>query len=202
MYFQYSFIGLQLLAFFIAVFRLKKYKSQFLYLLTALLLVTSINELIGLYHVFVKKTGGQIYHLIYAFFQFNIIAIMYFKLIKDKKSQKVILFLMVLFIVFFGTVFFKTSSFIYLIIFGALNTSLYVFLYLRELLLSNEVLNYKRMLPFWVSVGFIAFYLPSIPFFSLIKHMKDRGLFFILYILIALMNLFIIYGLICSKKRI
>lgn len=202
MYFQYSFIGLQLLAFFIAFFRLKKHKSEFMYLLTALLLLTFLNESIGLYHVSAKKTGGQIYHLIYTFFQFNIIALMYFKLIKDKISQKVILFLTVLFSVSFGVVFFKNLSFIYLIIFGALNTSLYVFLYLRELLLSNEVLNYKRMLPFWVSVGFIAFYLPSIPFFSLIKHMKDRGLFFILYVLIALMNLFIIYGLICSKKRI
>ena len=78
---------------------------------------------------------------------------------------------------------------------------MFSFFYLRQLLLSNEILNYKKLLPFWVSVGFLVFYLPAIPFFTLWEYMKDRDLFFILKILIILMNLFIIYGLLWSKKE-
>ena len=66
--------------------------------------------------------------------------------------------------------------------------------------MSNKILNYKKLLPFWVSVGFLVFFLPSIPFFALLKHMKGRELFYIIGILIILMNLVIITGLIWSRK--
>ncbi len=77
-----------------------------------------------------------------------------------------------------------------------------VFLFLRELLLSNEIVNYKKLLPFWVSVGFLVFHLPAIPFFSFWSYMKNRDLLPILYSLIVLMNIIISFGLLWSSRRV
>ena len=74
-------------------------------------------------------------------------------------------------------------------------------MYLRVLLLSNEILNYKKQLPFWVSVGFLVFYLASIPFFSMHKYFENRSIYYVINILVILMNLIISFGLIWSNKE-
>ena len=81
---------------------------------------------------------------------------------------------------FFNTVFYFPK----MVTLGCLNTSVFVFLYLRELLMSNKILNYKKHLPFWISIGFLIFYLPAIPFFTMQEYMVGRNLFFIISILI------------------
>ncbi|WP_158009641.1 hypothetical protein [Tenacibaculum todarodis] len=121
---------------------------------------------------------------------------------KNKKWRVLFIGLTVSFLLFWISVYFNSKLFHYLIIFEGVIISLYVFLYLKELLLSNKILNYKKLLPFWISVGFSVFYLSSIPFFAFLKYMKGRELFYIVSILIILMNLFIVTGLIWSKKEV
>ncbi|MFT0156446.1 hypothetical protein VBY68_07435 [Tenacibaculum ascidiaceicola] len=67
--------------------------------------------------------------------------------------------------------------------------------------MSNEILNYKKLLPFWVSVGLLVFHLPAIPFFSFWNYMKNKDLFPILHSLIILMNIIISFGLLWSNKK-
>ncbi|WP_440120691.1 hypothetical protein [Tenacibaculum sp. Ill] len=68
--------------------------------------------------------------------------------------------------------------------------------------MSDKIINYKKLLSFWVSVAFIVFYLPSIPFFSFWNFLKDRSLMPILYVLIVLMNVIISFGLVWSNKKV
>ncbi|CAL2090047.1 conserved membrane hypothetical protein [Tenacibaculum sp. 190524A05c] len=197
---EYIELLLQVITALLSLFYFIKYNGRFLFILTVLTVLSAITELVGAYRISINKTAFSIYHF-YSFFQFSIITFMYLKLIRDKRKEKLFVILPVIFISLWLGVFYRSSLFSYLIIIIAISVSIYVFLYLRELLLSDRILNYRELLPFWISVGFLVYYLPSIPFFTLYKYMQNRGLFFILHILIILMNLFIIYGLIWSKRE-
>ncbi|MCH3881658.1 MULTISPECIES: hypothetical protein [Tenacibaculum] len=199
-------IGLtsQILVAILSVVLIKKYKSPFYLFLCIFFIVAVFTELMGAYNVDRYRAGKSTFnHLpLAAFLQFNSLALMYMKLIRKNRWIKIILGLSVLFSVSCIVVYFHYDMFSYLLVFGCLNTSLFSFLYLRELLLSDKILNYKKHFPFWVSVGLLVFYLPTIPFFINMPFMKGRSLFFLLELLIVFMNLFIMYGLLCSKKEV
>lgn len=175
-------------------------KTKFMFYLRIILVFTAIVELTGF---IIRTKEGNPFNLYFIFtgLIFILITLMYSDIINHFEKLRVVKLLTIFLLVVFGVTFFYPITFTYLIILGAFNTSLYAFLYLRQLLMTDEILNYKELLPFWVSVGFLAFYLPSIPFFSILNYMKTRGLFFILSILVILMNTLIIYGLLCSKKE-
>jgi hypothetical protein len=84
---------------------------------------------------------------------------------------------------------------------GVVN-SVFIILFFRELLNSDKILNYKKMLSFWVSVGFLIFYLSTIPFFALIYSgfFDNRVMFPLLYSIIIVFHLCFIYGLVTCKK--
>ncbi len=185
----------------LSLFVLLKTNKPFVRWLSLLLCLTVITETIGAYFLSVKQSLF-LHHHIYILLELLIIRKMYNGLIKDKKWLKLSNFFLVIFLVLWFLVFYKRIFFYYSIIIGAINIGLLVFLYLRELLLSDEILNYKNVLSFWVSIGFLIFYLPSIPFFSLVSYMKNRDLFPILSILIVLMNIIISFGLIWSNKKV
>lgn len=189
----------QVIAFVISLFFYIKYKTNFLILLTLLLFATVVVEGIGAYSLYINKPSYS-YHYFYVIVEFLLISLIYFKLLKNKRLKMLFIILTVSFLFFWIAVDYNKKLYQYLVICEGAIISTYVFLYLRELLMSNKILNYKKLLPFWVSVGFLVFYLPSIPFFALLKHMKDRELFYIIGILIILMNLVIITGLIWSRK--
>lgn len=175
-------------------------KTTFYKLLCFFLIVVAVTECVGFYQIYYDIRDEYSIHYISSFFQFNLIFLMYYFLL-DTKLKKVVLFLCVIFNTFYINVFFERSLFPYLLVIGCLNSSILSFLYLRNLLLSNEILNYKKHLPFWVSVGFLIFYIASIPFFTEMAFMKSRYLFFLIRYLIILMNIFIIIGLVWSKKE-
>ncbi|RLK07116.1 hypothetical protein C8N27_0689 [Tenacibaculum discolor] len=200
-----TFIKLQLLIQTIAAIvnflYFKRYNRKFILLLLFIQVTSLLVEGIGYYYLYIGKSSFYC-HYIYVIINFNLIAFLYFMLIRDTILLNVMKGLLILFNICWVFVMYNSSWLMYVFIFGAINTAISIFFYLRELLLSDRILNYKKLLPFWVSVGFLVFYLPSIPFFSMLNYMKTRGLFFILNILIILMNLIIVYGLICSKKEV
>ncbi|WP_299160079.1 hypothetical protein [uncultured Tenacibaculum sp.] len=185
----------------LSLFFLYKKNTLFVKLITLFLVVTFFVELSGAYYRSIKKPNSFLIYQYYSLFEFIIIFFIYQNLIKDAKlfiASKII------FIVFIATwilIYFDKSFYNYAIIIGSFNVGVSVFLYLRELLLSNEIINYKKLLPFWVSVGFLVFYLASIPFFSFINYMRNRDLFPVLFSLIVLMNLIISFGLVWSSKE-
>lgn len=191
----------QFMAAILSCFFLIKKRSSFLLMLSLFLMVTFFVELIGAYYTSIKKPNFVIYHF-YTFFEYVIIFFLYRKLIKDKRWLNVSKVLLVLFVVVWFSVIYDKFFFHYSIIIGSFNVGVLSFLYLRELLLSDKIINYKKLLPFWVSVGFLVFHLPAIPFFSFLTYMKNRELFSVLTMLIILMNTIISLGLIWSNKEV
>ena len=196
---DFSLISQYLVAILGVLFYLKN-KKPFAMWLVLLLTATVIVESIGTYRISLGKSNF-LYQQIYILLELGIIYKMYSDLIEDKAWLKLSVFFLIIFIILWFFAFYNRIFYFYSIIIGAINVGLLVFLYLRELLLSDEVLNYRDMLSFWVSVGFLVFYLPSIPFFSLFSFMENRDLFPILHFLIIMMNIIISFGLIWSNKK-
>lgn len=139
---------------------------------------------------------------LYAFVEFIFIALMYKSIVKNRIYLKAINFISIFFCTVYGSSFLVSSIKPFeLIPLEALLISIIIIIYLAELLQSDKIIDYKKHLPFWVSVGFFIFYLSSIPFFSMYKYMVKRNLFYILSLLIILMNIFIGIGLLCSNTK-
>lgn len=175
-------------------------KTRFLKILTLFLVVTSLVELVGAYYTQIMKPSFFIYHY-YTFFEYVIIYFLFEGLVKDKKRLNISRILLLTFVIMWGMIYYDKTYLFYSMIVGSFNVGVLAFLYLRELLLSNEIINYKKLLPFWVSVGLLVFHLPAIPFFSFFSYMKNRNLFPILHSLILLMNIIISFGLLWSNKK-
>ena len=195
--FQYFSLFSQISVALVSIYFYKKYghKKYYIFLLV-FLCVTAIVESIGTYFL---PTDFDIYFMSYSWALLqNILLLMFFYfLLKKQIIFYFFIFFIVMWVYFFGC----QQDLNKIIILSFLNAAIFSLLYLKELLISDKIFFYKKLLPFWVSVGFLVFYLPSIPFFTLFKYMQNRGLFFIVNILIILMNLFIIYGLLCSNKE-
>lgn len=191
----------QLIAAFLSCWFFVKNKTLFLKYLTVFLVVTFLVELTGAYLTKLKIRNFWFYHY-YTFFEFFAIFFLYKNLIKDKKYIKVSYVLLTVFVIIWFTTYIDAKYFYQAIVLGSVNVGVLVFLYLRELLLSDEIINYKKLLPFWVSVGFLVFFLPSIPFFSFWTYLKTRELIPILNTLIVLMNVIISFGLIWSNNKV
>lgn len=194
----YFILALQIIAALLGFLYLKKVKSTFALFLAMVLGLTATVEVFGLY-LLKTKQSSHILYLCYIFLNFNLIGLLYNSIIKQKINYG-FLVLGLLFNLSFFLFPLKQSFFTFMII-GSINTSIYCFLYLRQLLVSDDIISYKKLLPFWVSVGFLVFYLPSIPFFYLFNEMRNREFFFITKVLAVIMNLFLIYGLLCSSKE-
>jgi hypothetical protein len=139
---------------------------------------------------------------IFTFFEFNLVALIYFSLVKEKVSKNILLYLVLIFNIIYLSSFYFTELQNYTVMLEGVMNTILVILYFRELLNSDEILNYKKLLSFWVSVGFLLFYLTSIPFFTLVYSgfFDSRIMFPILYSLIIVYHLCFIYGLITCKK--
>lgn len=139
---------------------------------------------------------------VYTFFEFNSFALLYYHLIKDRRRLKILKAL----VIAFNAIYFISFYFDYYILYtipleGVVN-SVFVILFFVELLNSERILNYKKLLPFWISVGFLIFYLTTVPFWSLYYSsiFDSRAMFPIIYYLATVFQLIFIYGLVTCKK--
>lgn len=193
----------QYLVLIIALATYKRYRSKYMLFLCCFLLSVVIAETLGTIELLTAmKSDSRLIYQIYTFFEFNFIALMYGHLIKSKNKLRFVKNLVIIFnILYFASFFLTQEMRMYVTPIESLFIATILITYFIELLQSNKILNYKKLLPFWISVGFLVFYLPSIPFFTMINEMSDRSLVFIIAWLVVLMNLFIIFGLLCSKKE-
>lgn len=157
---------------------------------------------------------GQVYNKwlynSYRFLAFNILFYIYYKVLKNSLYKKIIRIFAIsyctIFVInwsFFQN-FIKESSELPKII-GSLSLIISVIFYLIELLKSEKILIFHRMVSFWISIGLLIFYAGNIPFslkwnnYMLISGIHN--LFLIVYILAILMYLIFTFGFIWSKKE-
>ncbi len=183
----------------VALFSYQKHKQLYFKCFVAYVLV-----LFGFEYLivnFFEKDNQDIYN-IYTFFEFNLVSIIYYNLNKEKLSRLIISYL----IGVFNVVYFLSFYFLllqkYTVTIGALTVSVFMILYLKELLNSNKIIDYKRDLSFWITVGMLFYYLCTIPFLALVYFigLKDLLLFYIINIITIITHLCFIFGLLWSRK--
>lgn len=178
----------------------KKYeKSTFYkYFIIYFLNIVVINTIITIWF----KFDNHWLYDIYTFFEFNIFALIYYHLIKEKKKLRILMIFVFIFnVIYFSSFYFSFINSIVIPLVGVFNST-FIILYFSELLNSDKILNYTKLFPFWMSVGFLLFYLTSVPFFTLLSlNMFDNRLMFpIIYYLTIVFHLVINYGLITCNK--
>ncbi|WP_431005115.1 hypothetical protein [Tenacibaculum sp. TC6] len=82
---------------------------------------------------------------------------------------------------YFGRVVFLDKFNNVLPVIGALQISVLLMLFLREFLLSEEILNYKRSIYFWITTGLLLYYLGTLPLTVFFSFMKVGGSFVLVY---------------------
>nr|BFF38926.1 hypothetical protein BACY1_07310 [Tenacibaculum mesophilum] len=197
---SYFSLVIQVITLIVSLVMLKKYNTIFLMLLTILCFSTVVVEVIGDYHV-KNGTSNFIYYYVFTLVECSLITLMYINLATDNKTIKIHKLFFLFFLISWLIVWINRDFFRYCLLVESIVIGVYVLLFLRNLLLSDKILSYKKSLSFWISIGFMVFYLPSIPFFIILEYMQNRKLFFVLDVLTILMGLLIIYGLLCSKKK-
>jgi hypothetical protein len=139
---------------------------------------------------------------VFTFFEFNIFVSIYYNLIKKKKNLNLVKILAIIFnVIYFISFYIETLKLCTVPLEGVFNSGI-IILYFTEFLNSEKILNYKKMLSFWLSVGFLLFYLASVPFFTLLfsNMFNTRAMSPIIYYLTTLLHLCLFYGLIICRK--
>ena len=198
---------------------LYKYKNTYLKYFLLLLWFITITEFIGGYIVENKilvyiDENGLVYNKwlsnIRRFVTFIILYYIYFKLLKTEVFKKWIKIFAIIFSIIyvlnwiFLQNFIKESPEIPQVI-GSIFLVISILFYFIELLKSEKIMVFHRLLLFWISVGLLLFYAGTIPF--MLKwngYMIIPGvhkLFLIVYILAIIMYLTFTFGFIWSKKE-
>lgn len=191
---------LELLTLIMAIYYWRKFQSFFFSSFIAFVLFALIVEILGIIFLKKKINSYWIYN-IYTFFEFLAIIGIYYNLNKDYKSKKIIIWLSVIFYIIYFISFKFTDLQYYTVIMLPFFTTPFMFLYLKELLNSDNIINYKKEFPFWLTVGFLIYYLGTVPFFTLqyIVGLKDRILFTLLGVIVVIMHVVFIVGMVWSK---
>ncbi|WP_140422749.1 hypothetical protein [Polaribacter haliotis] len=93
-------------------------------------------------------------------------------------------------------------------IIGSILISIVLILYLKEVLNSDKILDYKKTLSFWITFGLLLYYLASIPFVSIFPKMDGLSentldfIFNVQRVLAILMHSCFIFGILWSQKKV
>lgn len=193
-------IIVELVTVILAILFFKKYQSKvYMYFLSYVLLVF-IVEFIGFILKKMDIYNYWMYH-IYSFFEFNLIAVIYYHLTKDRGSHRSIQYLILGFNAIYFYSFINIELQKYIVVLGSVIVSVFLILYLKELLNSDKIINFKKDFSFWITVGFLLYYLTTIPFQTVyLSGLKSRELFYIQIIITIITHSCFIYGLLWSKK--
>jgi len=191
-------IFIEVISIILSLLYLPKYKSYYYYFFIAYLIFAVLFETIGM---FLKGTDNYWVYNIYTFFEFSSLIGVYYFLNTSPKSKKTIIFISVIYYLIYFISFKYVTLQNYTVIILPFFVVPFMFLYLQNLLNSSKIMNYKSVLPFWITVGFLIYYLASVPFFSLqyLFGLYDRILFTLLGIVVTIMHLIFIVSLIWIK---
>ncbi|WP_157972891.1 hypothetical protein [Aureibaculum luteum] len=196
-----------------------KYKHTTLKYFLYLLWYITITEFLGWY---IRVTGNMAYidengwiynkwlYNILNIVTFSTVYIIYYRYLKTQLFKKWIKVFLIVFLLVnilnwaFIQNFIKEGA-VFPKIIGSVFLIISIIFYFIELLRSEKIVIFHRLLLFWISVGLLLFYTGTIPFvlkwngFMVIKGVHE--LFLILYILAIIMYLTFTFGFIWSKKE-
>ena len=190
-YFEFS-------SFLVAFLCLLKHKETFFKVFVAYLLVIYVIEL--LINTYFENNNKHIYDIL-TFFEFNLIFLLFYTLNKEGRSRILIKYFAIGFNLIYAISFYYQILKDYTVILGPILGSVLMFIYLKDLLKSDKVVDYKRNLSLFITVTLLFYYLSTIPFFTMlyITGMRDSFLFYIVHIITIVTHLSFIFGMLWSK---
>ncbi|WP_299312396.1 hypothetical protein [uncultured Aquimarina sp.] len=201
----------ELITVIIGTFYFYKYKNTALKYILLLFWYTVINDLLGVFYLrggIITDYNAIIYN-IYNVISFTYLLLLYRHYIQNKIHKKAILLFSIIYLIsfvingFFENYLIKHQRFPYII--AAIFLVISISLYFIEILNSQKVLNAKRNLLFWISVGFLIFFVGNLPFRILTNyylHLADATISFLVKLtLTIIMNICFIIGFIWSDKK-
>ena len=196
-------LSLLLLSTIIGTVRYKNYKSRFSLFLLTLLYVAVVIEALGYYVWKINSDDITWLYILYIFFEFNLVFLMYYNILKDAKTKKFINVLVGVFnIAYFFLIIYKgKNSFATTSTLESVITSIFLIAFLRELLNSDKILNFKKYLPFWVTTGFMIYFMSSIPFQYIRSTIHVKELTFVQPLINCFMYGCFIYAFLWSKEE-
>ena len=209
----------ELLASIVGTIYFYKYKRTHLRYFLILLWYITISEFFSWYAtkndvlIYIDENGVKynlwIYNLMDIFY-FNILYLIFFKSLENLRYKLWIKIICLIFNIilivnwsFIQNFVLEWSELPY--IFGSLSIIIIVIFYFIELLKSEKIIIFHRMLLFWISIGLLLFHTGSIPFslkingYALIPGIHK--LFLILTVLALIMYSIFTFGFIWSKKE-
>lgn len=149
---------------------------------------------------------------IYGFLAIGLIGLFYSNLMNTKLFRVIISIVFIVFSVFAFLFFTLTDAFFsrslpYALVFGTVIICLYVILYFIELMRSDELLNYKKLPSFYISIALLLWYLCATPLFIFDSYFKEINTKFVdfRYLFLLIINIFtylcIAFGFWYSLKK-
>ncbi len=184
-------------------FSQNKYLNYFIYFL----IYTFISESIGTYLAYYLKVSTNIVYNTWQIVNFLFFSFFFLSRIASKKKRLFIKLLVIGFItitlinvIFFGH--YVQHLLLNNVIFAKFLVVILTITYFIEVLESDEVLNIKHSLFFWIALGEFLYNLGFLPAIALFKFITVFGMFqYITFILNIIMHLCFITGFIISKKE-
>ena len=198
------------------VFYVKKYiQTSYLYFCLYLFFMLSLD--LTAYFVYDDGAGRDNLHIynLLTFLEFNMLFLFYKQISKDALTKKVIKYVSYL----FNTIYIMSALYYaYYLSFwstynsvaaisGSILMAIVLFLFYREMLLSDKVLNFKKEHSFWITLGLLVYYLGTSPVTSLLNYLKEKSIItlddftVIQFCMVTFMQACFIFGILWSYKK-
>jgi len=171
----------QLVTALVGTYYFYKYKNNsVLKYFLVLIYYMAINEFAARYYSLNFNFHNSFFFNIAQIFEFSFFLVLYQKTLTKNIYKKILFVFLVLYylsILFFCVVdnfiedFFGISYVI-----GSFFTSIGIIFYLAEILNSDRVFHLFRSLLFWISIGMLMYYVPSIPFWIVRKYFESSSI--------------------------
>lgn len=192
----------------------KKFDVNLKYFLAYLVSMLFFEILAVFLKPFTPETNLWVYNIL-TFVEFNCLLLFINGILSSKLSKRFLNYFIILFnIIYFSSSLYYAYEENYILTYNSISSILgsflvtgAVFLFFKDFINSDRILNFKKSLPFWISVGLLVYYLGSIPgtlTLNAIKHLKRANLTFIINItpfLSLIMYCIFIFGALWSQKK-
>ncbi len=207
----YAAILIELITAIIGTLYYKKYKGTKLKYFVFYLWYTAINEIVvGIYlKRYLKIEWGDLLYNIYYIISFVYLFILYRNYLNSKRNKNVVVTFVISYSVFlivngfYQNYIYELQILPYIAASGFLVIT--IFLYFFEILNSEKVLNVKKNLLFWISIGLVLYHIGNIPFRILRNYYTDWTdvtVSFLLGVFLTItMNICFIIGFIWSNRK-
>lgn len=206
--FCYIIILLSFACSFITYFKHSELKSIKFFVIY--LFFTVLTEMIVFYISLKGYNTNEVYN-VFGLIEFNLLFLFYNQVSKNNITRKAIVFAVIFFNVFsfFNYWYIDFNFSLYntiVVVIGGFLIALILFLYLREILVSEEIINYKKNIIFWITTGLLLYYLGSIPLMTAHRFL-EKGIVFsqlytIQYVITIMLHSCVIIGIIWGLKRV